>query len=141
MGGVVVGLDEEPWRFVTAPFVHDNLGYQFVALIAVGIFGSLLERRFGVPAMILVLPGRRRGRLRSRRGGRPARLFESSVFYTVLGANGAALGPAERLARRRPPRRAARATTASRPDRRVRDRGGPAGDAPRGGGGQPGGRA
>ena len=47
VGGIFVGLDDEPWRYVTTPFVHDSLGYQFVALTAVGIFGSLLERRFG----------------------------------------------------------------------------------------------
>ena len=55
----VPGLDDV-WRWFTAPFVHgDALGYQFVTLIAVGIFGSLLERRFGpVPVVaVFVLAG------------------------------------------------------------------------------------
>ena len=32
----------------------DQLGYQFVALVAVGIFGTLLERRFGPVPVVLV---------------------------------------------------------------------------------------
>ena len=41
-------FSDEVWRLFTTPFVHaDQLGYQFVALVAVGIFGTMLERRFG----------------------------------------------------------------------------------------------
>ena len=48
LGTIVVPGADEVWRWFTAPFVHGNaLGYQFVTLVAVGIFGSLLERRFG----------------------------------------------------------------------------------------------
>ena len=41
------------WRWFAAPFLHgDQLGYAFVALVAVGIFGTLLERRFGAVAVV-----------------------------------------------------------------------------------------
>ncbi len=92
VGGIVVPLDEQPWRYLTTPFVHDNLGYQFVALLAVGVFGSLLERRFGGPALVLIF-------LASGAAGAAAAvavdagaLFESGALYLVLGANGSALG-------------------------------------------------
>ena len=60
------------WRWFTAPFVHGNLGFQFVTLVAGGIFGSLLERRFGrVPVVLVfvlsarpVAAGRRRSKCR-----------------------------------------------------------------------------
>ena len=45
--------DDEVWRWFVTPFLHaDQLGYAFVALVAVGIFGTLLERRFGPVAVV-----------------------------------------------------------------------------------------
>lgn len=93
VGGIWLPLDDAPWRYVTAPFVHDSLGYQFVALVAAGIFGSLLERRFGWPAPIAIF-------LLAGAAGAAAAVavdleppFEGAgVGYWVLGANGAALG-------------------------------------------------
>src|SRR5688572_18770081 len=42
-------LDGDYWKFVTSPLQHaDHFGYAFIALTAVGIFGMLLERRFGL---------------------------------------------------------------------------------------------
>jgi membrane associated rhomboid family serine protease len=92
VGGIVVPLDEQPWRFFTAPFVHDGLGYQFVALMAVGIFGTLLERRFGpIPVvLIFVLAGAAGCALAVGLEVRPP--FHNSPLFPVLGANGAALG-------------------------------------------------
>ena len=44
---------DEVWRWFITPFLHgDQLGYGFVALVAVGIFGTLLERRFGPVAVV-----------------------------------------------------------------------------------------
>jgi membrane associated rhomboid family serine protease len=40
------GLDNEPWRLAAAPFVYNNAGYEFIALCAIGVFGTALERRF-----------------------------------------------------------------------------------------------
>jgi membrane associated rhomboid family serine protease len=44
---------DEVWRWFITPFLHgDQLGYGFVVLVAVGIFGTLLERRFGPVAVV-----------------------------------------------------------------------------------------
>lgn len=42
------------WRVFTAGFVYDNLGYAFIALLAVGVFGWLLERRHGPVGVVLL---------------------------------------------------------------------------------------
>jgi membrane associated rhomboid family serine protease len=92
LGGVLVPLDDDAWRWFTTPFVHDNLGYQFVALMGAGIFGTLLERRFGaVPVVVVfVLAGAAGAALAVTLDVPP--LFEDNALYPVLGANGAALG-------------------------------------------------
>jgi len=92
VGGVVVGVADEPWRYLTTLFVHDNLGYQFVTLVAIGIFGTMIERRFGWFSVLAVF-------LLTGAAGAAAAvaadlgpLFESADVYAVLGANGSALG-------------------------------------------------
>jgi membrane associated rhomboid family serine protease len=40
------------WRPLTAPFVYSNTGYAFIALAAIALFGTLLERRNG-PLLVL----------------------------------------------------------------------------------------
>ena len=92
LGSIVMPLDKEPWRFLTAPFVHDGLGYQFVALVAIAIFGSLLERRYGpIPVVaVFVLAGAAGCALAV--GLELPALLEDAPKYPVLGANGAALG-------------------------------------------------
>jgi membrane associated rhomboid family serine protease len=91
LGGIAMPTVDDPWRYVTAPFVHDSLGYQFVALVAVAIFGTMIERRFGAFAMIAVflLTGAAGSALAVTLEA-PA-LFDDSI-YAILGANGAALG-------------------------------------------------
>jgi membrane associated rhomboid family serine protease len=92
VGGIEIGDDEDVWRYFTAAFVHDGLGYQFVALLAAGIFGTMIERRFGpLPAVaIFVLSGAAGSALAVALEAPP--LLEDPVLYPVLGANGAALG-------------------------------------------------
>ena len=91
IGAVIVGVAEEPWRWFTAPFVHtSNLGYQFVALVAVAIFGSMIERRFGwFPTIVVFLAAGAAGSALAIALDAPAPFDETPV---VLGANGAALG-------------------------------------------------
>ena len=92
VGGIAVPLDEDLWRYVVAPFVHDSLGYQFVALVAVAIFGTMLERRFGaVPVVALFLLCGAAGCALAVAVEAPP-LLENLPIYPVLGANGAALG-------------------------------------------------
>jgi membrane associated rhomboid family serine protease len=51
---VVGPLDGEWWRVLSTNFVYLNVGYAFVALSAVAVFGWLLERRHG-PLVVLVV--------------------------------------------------------------------------------------
>lgn len=83
LGAILIAPGDESWRLITTPFIHDNLGYQFVALLTVGLFGMLLERRFGLitPVAIFVLAGA---------GGAAAAVALDDL--PALGANGAALG-------------------------------------------------
>lgn len=74
---------DEPWRVLTSPFLHDNMGYLLIALAAVGLFGSLLERRFGaVTPVALFFLG----------GSAGAAVSVALDVYPAFGANGAALG-------------------------------------------------
>jgi membrane associated rhomboid family serine protease len=58
LGAIYAGLPigNDWWRLAAAPFVYDNAGYAFLALLAVGIFGTALERRFNwfVPVAIFL---------------------------------------------------------------------------------------
>jgi membrane associated rhomboid family serine protease len=91
LGGIAIPDKDDPWRFVTAPFVHDSLGYQFVALVAVAIFGTLIERRFGALATIAVFLLTGAAGCALAVGLEAPALFDDSI-YAILGANGAALG-------------------------------------------------
>lgn len=73
----------EPWKYATTLFAYDNLGYAFIALIAVGIFGTHLERRFGLLAPVLVF---------LTAGAAGAAVSDAAGIEIALGANGAALG-------------------------------------------------
>ena len=85
--------DDEVWRWFVTPFLHgDQLGYAFVALVAVGIFGTLLERRFGPVAVVatFILAGAAGAALSVLLETPP--LLSDAPVWTVVGANGAALG-------------------------------------------------
>jgi membrane associated rhomboid family serine protease len=71
------------WRLITAPFIYDNLGYAFVALGAIGLYGWLIERRHG-PLAVLALFGV--GGV-----GGAAATAAAYPFPVALGGNGAAL--------------------------------------------------
>ena len=93
VGGIWLPIDDQPWRYVTSLFVFDNLGYQFVALVAVGVFGTLLERRFGpiAPIAVFLLAGAA-GAAAAVAVDLAPPFADLDVIYWVLGANGAALG-------------------------------------------------
>jgi membrane associated rhomboid family serine protease len=94
LGYLGVPTNEDPWRFFSAPFLFaDKIGYAFVALVAVGVFGTLLERRFGPLAVIAVFV------LSGAAGAAlvgfvetPPLFVDNTDFFLVYGANGAALG-------------------------------------------------
>jgi membrane associated rhomboid family serine protease len=84
---------EQPWRFFVAPFLFGSrVGYAFVALVAVGIFGTQLERRFGpLPVIaVFVLSGAAGMALVALIETPP--LFTQTEAFLAFGANGAALG-------------------------------------------------
>ena len=92
-GYIILPPQDDVWRWFVAPFLHgDQLGYAFVALVPVAIFGTLLERRFGplVPVAIFVLAGAAGAGLAVTLETPP--LLEDFPLYPVFGANGAALG-------------------------------------------------
>lgn len=71
------------WRLVTAAFTYDNIGYAFITLVAIAVFGWLLERRHG-PLVVLALF------LIGGVGGLAANVF-IHPDAVELGASGAAL--------------------------------------------------
>ena len=81
--GLPTTFDVDPWRLATTAFVNDNLGYLFISMVAVGVFGMHLERRFGwwAPLFAFVLSG-----------AAGAALAVQLDMLPAEGANGAALG-------------------------------------------------
>jgi membrane associated rhomboid family serine protease len=93
LGYILVPVTEDVWRFFAASFLFaDQIGYAFVTLVAVGIFGTLLERRFGALPVIavFVLAGAAGMALVAYAETPP--LFTEDEVFLVFGANGAALG-------------------------------------------------
>jgi membrane associated rhomboid family serine protease len=92
LGGVFVPIEDDLWRWFASPFLHDSLGYQFVTLAATGVFGAMLERRFGpLPVVAIFLLAGAAGSGLAITLEMPPLLSDASL-YPVLGANGAALG-------------------------------------------------
>jgi membrane associated rhomboid family serine protease len=95
VNAIVAGpLDGEWWRVVTAPFVHLGSGgssvfaggaYQFATMVAVGVYGSQLERRHG-HVVVLVLA------LLAGAGGMLVASQIDGSFPIAAGSNGLALG-------------------------------------------------
>ncbi len=55
LGAIVGSVDGDWWRFLTASFVYEDIGYLFVIAVIIAIFGSGVERRLGrVPALLLL---------------------------------------------------------------------------------------
>jgi membrane associated rhomboid family serine protease len=82
---MIIGpLDGDWWKLFSTQFVYLNGLYAFVTLLAVAIFGWLLERRRGPVAVLVVFFG----------AGATGALVASAVYALPLvsGANGAALG-------------------------------------------------
>src|SRR6187200_2209269 len=77
-GGLVVPLEDDWWRVLTAPFAYIDVGYLFVVAVGLMIFGTGVERRLGtVPTAILLVACGSLG------------MLAASV---VAGGNGMALG-------------------------------------------------
>ncbi len=82
---IILGpLNGDWWRLFTSQFAYANGLYEFVALVAIAIFGWLLERRHG-PVVVLAL---------FFAAGATGALVASAVYADAIvsGGNGAALG-------------------------------------------------
>jgi membrane associated rhomboid family serine protease len=87
-GGLVVPLEDDWWRVLTAPFAYIDVGYLFVIAIALAIFGTGVERRLGtMPTAVLLVACGALGML-------AASVVASAQddFTVVAGGNGIALG-------------------------------------------------
>ena len=83
---IVGPLHGDWWRLLTAQFAYLNGWYAFVALLAAGIFGWLLERRHGPLVVLALFFG----------GGIAGALLAYAVYAkpVVSGANGGCAGAA-----------------------------------------------
>jgi membrane associated rhomboid family serine protease len=82
---VIIGpLEGDWWKLFSTQFAYVNGLYAFITLIAVAIFGWLLERRKGPAVVLAVFLG----------AGATGALVASAVYAepVVIGGNGAALG-------------------------------------------------
>ncbi len=80
----VLAFDGDPWRFLTASLLNEGTAAQFAAVVGLGLFGWLVERRRGAIAVVLLFllcgPG----------GLAAAAAVDPNAI--VFGAHGAALG-------------------------------------------------
>lgn len=87
-GGLVVPLEDQWWRVLTAPFAYVDVGYLFVVGVGLAIFGTGIERRLGTlrTAVLLVACGAL--------GMLAASVVANAQdnFTVVSGGNGMALG-------------------------------------------------
>jgi membrane associated rhomboid family serine protease len=87
-GGLLVPIQGEWWRYLTAPFAYIDIGYLFVVSIALAIFGTAVERRLGTaPTALLLVACGTLGVLVA--GGIASAQGE---FTVIAGGNGMALG-------------------------------------------------
>jgi membrane associated rhomboid family serine protease len=87
-GGLLVPLEDDWWRVLTAPFAYVDVGYLFVVAVGLAIFGTGVERRLGtVPTAILLVACGALGMLAA-----SVVANAQDDFTVVAGGNGMALG-------------------------------------------------
>ena len=79
---VTFSLSEDPFKLLSAAFVYDTMWYQLAALLAIGVYGWLLERRHGPVPVVLLFGAGGVGGLAA------ATAVDEGLWF---GANGAAL--------------------------------------------------
>ena len=57
LGAIAGPVGDEWWRYFTASFVYDNVGYLFACALAIAIFLPAVERRVGTIAAALLVLG------------------------------------------------------------------------------------
>lgn len=87
-GGLVIPIEGEWWRYLTAPFAYVDVGYLFVVAVGLAIFATSVERRLGTaPTAVLLLACGSLGMLAA--SGVASAQGEITV---IAGGNGMALG-------------------------------------------------
>jgi membrane associated rhomboid family serine protease len=87
-GGLLIPIEGDWWRFLTAPFAYVDVGYLFVVAVGLAIFSVGVERRLGSgPTALLLLACGSLGMLAA--GGVADARGEIAV---IAGGNGMALG-------------------------------------------------
>jgi membrane associated rhomboid family serine protease len=87
-GGLIVPLQGEWWRYLTAPFAYVDVGYLFVVAVGLAIFSTGVERRLGtLPTAILLLACGALGMIAA-----TAVANAQGEIVVVAGGNGMALG-------------------------------------------------
>jgi membrane associated rhomboid family serine protease len=83
-GALIGPLNGDWWRVITSQFNYDNVGYLFAVGLAVAIFGSSLERRYGALVTVAIFLA----------CGAAGMYLTTAIedFPIALGGNGSALG-------------------------------------------------
>jgi membrane associated rhomboid family serine protease len=87
-GGLIVPLEGDWWRLVTAPFAYVDVGYLFVVAVGLAIFATGVERRLGsLPTAVLLLASGALGMLAA-----SGVANAQGDIAVIAGGNGMALG-------------------------------------------------
>jgi membrane associated rhomboid family serine protease len=91
LGAIVGPVGSEWWRYLAAPFVYPDIGYLFVAAVAIAIFGIAVEQRLGtIPTVVLIVACGSLGMLAA--DGIETAFASHNNILTAAGGNGIALG-------------------------------------------------
>jgi membrane associated rhomboid family serine protease len=83
LGAIIGPLDGDWWRLAAANFIYENVGYLFAVSLAMAIFGTSIERRYGAPLLLVLFLGA---------GAAGMYLAsEAETFPVVMGGNAGAL--------------------------------------------------
>ncbi len=88
-GAIVGPVGSEVWRYVTAPFVYEDIGALLVIAIAIAIFGPAVERRIGSLSTLVLMIVCGAGGMLAADAVASAGLID---FLVAAGGNGIALG-------------------------------------------------
>lgn len=89
LGAIVGAVDSEWWRYVSAPFVYNDLGYLFIVGVSVAVFASAIENRLGtLPTLLLIVACGALGMLVAD----AVHPLVSDSILLAAGGNGVALG-------------------------------------------------
>jgi membrane associated rhomboid family serine protease len=86
-GGLILPVEGDWWRVLTAPFAYVDVGYLFVVAVALAIFSVGLERRLGSAATALLLVACGSLGMLAASG-----IVNPDSFEVIAGGNGMALG-------------------------------------------------